>query len=267
MAEEEAEPAKPKIFREDKWYGKRMGPLPVGAWIGLVGAALLYARFFRKSIPTATATPADSQTTVDTSAMPGIGNYPYGAGGGGTSTGGAAAITDNQAWIRAATSALVGMGYGANIVDVALRKYVAGNVALTPEDKAIVEAAIQKIGPTPYPVPLAPDTPTVTPPGNGGGADPNRGVLTTPWPRVRARLNALRAWNVFIKAPVDDWPQLGSGDTQDSAAAKQAIQAFASRQNEANAKANLPLLQTSGSWDQYLDFDSNRTAQFFGLSY
>lgn len=268
MAEEEAaseSAPKSKIFSEDKWYGKRVGPLPMGAWIGLVGATILYVKFFKKKVPTATATPADSQTTIDTSAMPGVGNYPYGAGGSDSSTGGSDQILDNQSWIRKATSALVGIGYSATIVDTALRKYVAGNVALSPDDMAIIEAAIQKIGPTPYPVPLAPETPKTT---TGDGDNiAGRGALTTPWPRMRLRLNALRAWNAFIQAPVEDWPILTEADDVNSPKAKQALMAFTSRQNEANAKAGLPSLKTDGSYDQFIDFDSNRTAQFFGLSY
>lgn len=57
--------------------------------------------------------------------------------------------TTNREWIGAASEALAGLGlYGAAAVDSALRKYLQGNT-LDQTDYAIVNAALQAVGPPP----------------------------------------------------------------------------------------------------------------------
>lgn len=139
---------------------KQVGPLPLGAWIVVVGGGLGIAYYTRKS-----GTGTDPEPEIDTSGQPGVGT---GAVGGWTPTspsGTPASNTNpttNEEWAYQAKQLLIGLGYPATTVSSAIDKYVNG---LTPsiQEYTLVGIALAKIGPLPQTLPTGPAEPTPTP--------------------------------------------------------------------------------------------------------
>lgn len=150
--------------------GKMVGPLPLGAWLAVVGGGLGFALYSRRQ--SAAAAPA-AGTVDDTSGVPGVGD---GSVGGWQSTsptdsqntgGGSVAppITDNDSWGRAAEVWAIGHGYPPLAVDTAVRAYLSGDDPGV-QGSAIISAILAGIGPPPTPLPAAtypPSSPTPTP--------------------------------------------------------------------------------------------------------
>lgn len=155
---------------------EQAGPLPIGAWLAVVAGGLgisFLAR--RKKAATATAAQPSGQTD---SSQPGAiygGSFPAMTG---TSTLPAAAtFGSNEEWIRAASTALVGLGYDPVAVSNALNAYMYPTSAHAPttQETALVSIAIRAIGgppslPSTY-LPVAPTTPIPGP--STGGNLPN----------------------------------------------------------------------------------------------
>lgn len=140
---------------------KKVGPLPVIAWVGVLGAAGFYVYKTRKGASSGGTVPADDGS--GTVSATGSGSYsPVGAGSGSNPGSGTTdtptRFTDNQAWATAAISYLVGLGYEGTQVNQAVQKYLA-SLPLTSSQSGMVNLAILKMGATPEVVAPAQDDP------------------------------------------------------------------------------------------------------------
>jgi len=175
---------------------KKVGPLPVGAWLAAIGGGLAISFYLRRHPSTAAPATSTDPGTVETVA-PG-----YAATGG---TGGAAvswpgnisgpvdtgdtvgttepvAITSNAIWRQQAVKWLVGNGVGAIAAEQAVGNYLAGG-ALSLAQAESINKAVAAIGPTPDAVPTIsvtgptpPPEPTPTP---APGPPPGPAPITT----------------------------------------------------------------------------------------
>lgn len=142
--------------------GKQVGPLPLGAWIVVVGAGLGVALWTRKK--------EDAPEIVES----GNGTPGVGAGGSGQYTelvpvtGGSGQITKpttNEEWGVLAINWLIAHNYPANVADSAVRKYLAG-VKLSVGEYTMIGLVLAALGAPPQVLPPAEeqDPPVVTPP-------------------------------------------------------------------------------------------------------
>lgn len=131
--------------------GKMLGPLPLGAWLAVVGGGLAVALYTRQQ-GSATA----PGTVADTSTDPGVGTGGSGLwtdiGTPTTPTGSVAAPTTNEEWGVRAINYLTGTGYPGIMADQAIRKYLAGE-SLGVSEVSMVSAAIRELGSTPQILP------------------------------------------------------------------------------------------------------------------
>jgi hypothetical protein len=138
--------------------GKKVGPLPLGAWVAVVGAGLALSYYMSIKQP-----PAD--TTEDaTGAL--TGDDAVGVGGGQfiyeppqTATTAGPVITNNDEWAVAAIRYLISKGYDAASADAAIRLYMAAE-QLTTAQWAMVTQALAYLGPPPVPLAAGPSAPT-----------------------------------------------------------------------------------------------------------
>jgi nucleoid-associated protein YgaU len=145
--------------------GKQVGPLPLGAWVVVVGAGLglaYYGYNNQKAAP---------EEVRDTSGDPGVGvggtgdwldvNPP--AAGSGVVEG---PITTNDEWARRAINHLIAQNYNPALADSAIRKYISGaSPSIT--EWALITIALAKFGSPPVPLPPIegnPPPPTQSPP-------------------------------------------------------------------------------------------------------
>jgi hypothetical protein len=143
--------------------GKQIGPLPLGAWVAVVGGGLAIAYASRR------ADSGDEPIIVtDTSGDLGVGVGGYGAWtptDGGSLTGPIAdggEITSNTQWGNQAFTFLVAMGNDAAVVDKAIRDYLSG-IKLNMQANAMISLALAKLGQPPEMLPDAPVIPTRPP--------------------------------------------------------------------------------------------------------
>lgn len=176
-------------------FGQQVGPLPLGAWVVVVGGGLGIA-WYTRSQGSVVDVPVE-----DTSGVPGVGvgvgwlavPPPSGA------PDGAPAPTTNEAWARAAVNYLIAQGYDANMADSAIRKYVEA-AELNVQEYALVRLALEHLGSPPVPLPPPPPppvvpTPTPTP------------TTPTPVPTPVQPPPAPPAMRIHIVTP---WPTKGS---------------------------------------------------------
>jgi hypothetical protein len=143
--------------------GKQMGPLPLGAWIAVVGGGLGIAYY------------ANRHGGGDPIDMDDVGGTPgSGVGGGpGWITDKPPAedkevvgkITTNEEWGRAAINHLIALNYDPILADSAIRKYLNGNVPQPSiSEYALQRMALARFGSPPYPLPPGTDKPPTPPP-------------------------------------------------------------------------------------------------------
>src|SRR4051812_11876997 len=140
--------------------GKQVGPLPLGAWVAVVGGSLAFMVYSRSR--------SKSSEPVEVAAGPdaGVGVGGVGAVGAYTATdGGVAApssataeISSNSQWSRAAFNFLVSDGADGAVTDRALRQYLDGN-SLSVTENALITRALAKFGQVPEGLPMAPEIP------------------------------------------------------------------------------------------------------------
>lgn len=141
---------------------KQVGPLPMGAWIAVVGGGLGIAWYVSKQQKSA---PAD--TSADTPLDPGTAN---GSVGGWTQTQPTdtttpVAIETNEAWAVRSINWLIAQNYDATTSDSAIRKYIAGGYpAPSIKEWALISLALGKFGSPPNPLPPSENSPPVIPP-------------------------------------------------------------------------------------------------------
>lgn len=141
--------------------GKQIGPLPAGAWLGVVGGGLAIAYFINKNQAAKDATPAESQL-----------------GESGVGTGGSQLIYDpptnvtpespvedatNQGWGVKALNYLISLNVDPSTADNAVRKYLSSMV-LTPQEAALMNLVRLRFGAPPEPLAPVDDQPPILPP-------------------------------------------------------------------------------------------------------
>lgn len=145
----------------DMNLGKQIGPLPLGAWIVVVGAGLGIAYYTTRS--------RTAPTVVEDGSVP----SGVGTGGSGMFTElvpvkqptDNAKPTTNEEWGVKAINWLIAMGYPSQRADSAIRKYLAGT-KLGPDEYSLVGLALVSQGAPPQVLPPSEDEPppTTTPP-------------------------------------------------------------------------------------------------------
>jgi len=180
--------------------GRRIGPLPLAAWIGagVAGVALAFVWNRRRSKSAGgggTDEAAADLEAADAAAAPFLPtSFVVGGGVGATgSSGGASPSGDgtptepaptgyasNGAWRSAALAALIAKGYPGPVADDALARYLESQT-LTAQQTGLVQAALQAVGPAPDPVPAAPTPPPdPTMPTSSAGPTPAPAAWTPP---------------------------------------------------------------------------------------
>lgn len=145
--------------------GKMIGPLPLGAWIVVVGGGLGFAVYTRRASAPVDDGTLPSSTSYDEN--PGVGT-----GGSGQwvslspppPAAGTGDPTTNEEWGIKSIRYLTGLGYPAIQVDQAVRRYLAGE-QLGASEATMINVAIREVGPTPQilPPPIV-GVPTTPPP-------------------------------------------------------------------------------------------------------
>ena len=132
--------------------GKMVGPLPLGAWIAIVGIGVSVVVFTRRSDNSQTV----EEPTIynDTSPVPGVG-----VGGSGmwqdltvptTSDNSTASAmpTDNDEWAKLGLNQAIGLGYNPTQSDYAIRQYLSGGV-LDTQSTSIINSILRSLGAPP----------------------------------------------------------------------------------------------------------------------
>lgn len=160
--------------------GKQVGPLPLGAWIGVVAGGLGIAWYINRNAGKGSASPpAEEALTVG--AEPGVGTgggqfiYDPPQTGPSTPTG----YETNDQWARAAILYLLSEGKNPNTATLAVSRYIAEQ-ALNAEESALIGLAITKLGPPPFLPVNPPDPPVVNPPVTPPVTPPASVTLTAP---------------------------------------------------------------------------------------
>jgi hypothetical protein len=99
-------------------FGKTYGPLPLGAWVALIGGGLGIALYSSKSKKPTVA-------VEDTSGVPGVGTgaqslWVQNAPPAGSDSVADDKFTTNEEWARAAVNYLIAQGYDASLADTAV---------------------------------------------------------------------------------------------------------------------------------------------------
>lgn len=185
-------------------FGKQVGPLPLGAWVVVVGGGLGIAWYSRR---------AGTQNTApvpvnDTSGVPGVGTGPgwVAVPPPSSAPDGAPPPATNEEWGRQAINYLIAQGYDATAADLAIRKYLE-SAKLSIQEYALVRIALQKLGAPPVPLPAPVDTggdstvppppvstppPVVTPP--PPPPPPPVSQPPPPAPRPQLRIHVVTPW-------------------------------------------------------------------------
>lgn len=180
--------------------GKQIGPMPLGAWIAVVGTGLgvaLYTQRNGSAAPTVTRDTSDPLGSLSGEDAVGTGPGWVAVPPPTTAPGGQVAqITDNDSWGTYAINWLIAKGYDPALAQSAIAHALQGT-SMSVREYALWALALAALGSPPYPVDIAP--PTATP-------DP---VIQPPAPPAPAPAPALGKW-VWVT----------SADTLHSAAVK-----------------------------------------------
>src|SRR3954470_21765554 len=171
--------------------GKQVGPLPVGAWIVVVGSGLGLAYYGYRQQEQPKVSEVDN-----TSGDAGVGT---GAVGGWIQTNPQAsdtidvAVTTNEQWGVRAINWLIGQGYPAAVSDSAIRKYLAGNDPKPSIQEFTLQGiALSHFGSPPQPLlPSVNEPPVSVPPPVTQKPPP---VVKPPPPKSSYRYYTVRSW-------------------------------------------------------------------------
>lgn len=152
--------------------GKMYGPLPLGAWLAVVGGGIGIAVYTRRQNAQEPITDPDLMPE-DTGTTPGVG-----VGGSGQwidlnpppAGGGDAPASTNEEWARQTIVKMMALGYPPAQVNSAITKFLVEET-LSPQEFAILNEALRKFGSPPVPVkgPFQGNSPPVTTPPPAGG--------------------------------------------------------------------------------------------------
>lgn len=149
--------------------GKQVGPLPMGAWVAVVGGSLAYMLYQRNRKSTATSAVTDvsgsstgSITDAGVGGVGAVGAYTATDGGVTSPADTTGTISSNTQWGQRAFAYLTGNGADGSTVDAAIRTYLSGT-ALSVQQNALITQALGKFGMVPEPLPDAPALPVVVP--------------------------------------------------------------------------------------------------------
>lgn len=143
---------------------RQVGPLPVYGWLGAVAAGLALRQVLKRrdAQAAADAIPAEPEVGGGEALYPSAAGAEWDTAGLNTTVGGGGgtyappapavpSITDNVAWQQAAARELVARSYSPLAVNAALSNFLVG-LPLTPDQYAMVELAILRVGFPPVPV-------------------------------------------------------------------------------------------------------------------
>ncbi len=195
--------------------GKAVGPLPLGAWVVVVGGSLGYAYYRRRTTAAVAATTLPQTETGSGTNQSGVGasgfvnaqQIPVNSG---------TPITTNEEWATQSINYLIAKNYDPNLADSAIRNYLQ-SFQLSSTEYALVRVALEHFGSPPTPLPNAPGPPVVIPPPPiqtppppppppGPAPLPNpvalRFVIVQPWP---SRLSTLSGIALAYYGRADAW--------------------------------------------------------------
>jgi len=194
-------------------FGKTYGPLPMGAWVVLIGGGLGIALYSsRQKKPTV--------AVEDTSGIPGVGTgaqslWVQNAPPAGSDSVADDKFTTNEEWARACVNYLIAQGYDAALADTAIRKYLQSK-PLSLSENAMVKVALAKYGAPPVLLPDPPELPQIPqspaeppppppPPPPQPHPTTGRWIWVTPWPTKTSTL-----WGIssVVYGRGADWPRL-----------------------------------------------------------
>lgn len=152
--------------------GKMVGPLPLGAWIGIVGGGLALTAYTRnrgvaESGPVAG--PDDVPESLNGEPGVGTGGWTYTPPPTAESGSVESEPDTNESWGRRAVNGLIAQGYNAAVSDAAIRKYLEG-AKLGAQEYTLVTIALGKYGAPPILLPAPVFGPPTLPKGTSGGA-------------------------------------------------------------------------------------------------
>lgn len=159
--------------------GKQVGPLPAGAWLGVVGGGLAIAYFINKRQAASDSTAQQSLVDPESATGVGGGQFQYDP----IQTVPTPETTtpeDNVSWGNKAANWLVSQGYAATVAQNAINKYLA-SLQLNDNERIMVDAAILHFGVPPEPLSPNDDSPTppptAKPPATSAAKPPPVGML------------------------------------------------------------------------------------------
>lgn len=153
--------------------GKQVGPMPLGAWVAVVGAGLGIAYYTKGGAGSLVGSPDDAlaeDTFVeDTSGDPGVGEGGFVFTPPPVVTGGVLPPVDNDEWSRRAISELITANYDPAWVNAAITHAMFGE-RLSVREWSIWREALRRLGPPPFPINVPPpkSVPSKHPPKHDG---------------------------------------------------------------------------------------------------
>lgn len=173
--------------------GKQMGPLPLGAWILVIGGSLVLAYYLRSraasKAPAATVDPSTliPNPNVGTGVVTNVAPNPTAVTAVTTSP------TTNSEWAKLAQQYLVGAGYDGTVITAAVSAFLSGQ-QLSSQYNALINEAIKHVGSPPETLPPAPAPPStvVSPPVPTQSAPPPPPPAAPPPPPAPAPVNVRR---------------------------------------------------------------------------
>lgn len=171
--------------------GKKVGPLPLGAWIAVVAGGLALGYYINKR------SAANNQPSDQQLAESGVGT------GGGTflpinppsDTGDDDAIPDtNQTWANKAITWLTAQNMDALVASSAVNKYINGQT-LSVQESALIAMALGHFGPPPEGIGSPPDNPNPTMPTNFHVVSTIGPVVMLAWSPVAGATSYEIRWN------------------------------------------------------------------------
>jgi LysM repeat protein len=179
--------------------GKQVGPLPLGAWIAVVGGGLAIGWYFSSNTATSSSKAAESPVPLTESGV-GVGGGQFIYDPPTQVETPNTAITTNAEWSRKAQNSLISKGYDPGTVVSAITKFITGQNRTTLE-QFLVNMALMEFGAPPDDVPI----PEITAPQPKPPTTPPRNVPPLPMTVARGETIGIISaryktswWNIYI---------------------------------------------------------------------